>query len=422
MPDSIEFLVIRHAKTEADIPYTKDKSGIHIQDPKKCLIKGCSDNSQLYRLSDEGILYAHETALALLKHYKKGERVRLFHSPLTRTTEFEEILRTVLKNVTHTPIEEFRERWFGSIDGQPIDEFERVVLETSIYPTYSLALTYADDFNQFEKQMGLDVQGGETFKDTFRRVYRGMQNVVNQCFTSHYTPLSDYVPIVGHQIEGVFALACLRLIGKSQEEVEQIIKNIKTQEDKERLVPYYHLCPARFYRVRFIAYKDRLWAEVQEHNDWHHLALLEAKITNLETGEVKLQEDDLERVDKVRKLLTRWYAQRELPVNPSLEIQPFYMYSPEATRSIEIASPLKLAGLIKNNNEIPDTYVENQMGKRENINQIPDWIKNVFGYDDLAENLRNLNESLIWGKAPIDSIRLEISGIIEDYTSLPKGN
>jgi len=415
MPESIEFLVVRHAQTEADSIYRSDDYGIFVPHTKKRVLKGSFDNSFLYRLSDEGILYAHETALALLKHYKGGKRVMLFHSPLIRTTEFEEILRQVLEDASHSVIDEFKERRFGSLEGHSINELERAVIETKQFPNYGQALAYADDFSFLEEHLGLEIKKGELFKDALKRVYKGVQQVVERCFTADHVPLFDYVPIVGHQISGIYLIHLLRLIGKPPEEVDKILESIKTQDDKDREMPYFHLEPARFYMVRFIPYGGRLWTEVQEHNDWHHLALLESRITNSETGETRIEGEEAQRVTRVRKLLTRWYAKRSLPLNPDMTTTPFYMHAGDGTEGLQINSPLELSDIIAEHKKIPDSFIQYHMGTRENIDQIPNWVENVFGYNELAEIMRKRNTTLIGEGANLSWIRIEIQKTMHKY-------
>lgn len=435
MKKSIEFLIVRHPRTQVDREFMKNEQGVWEPCSDEQIVKGASEKYE-YRLSDRGILEADETALKLHEYYLKHGKTNLMllHSSLNRTTEFDEILRQVLKEgslygeVIHKPVDEFRERWFGDIDGQPKKEVEGAVEATRIFPDIEHALTYADDFKFLAEYLGIpDPKPGESFLDTFYRFDRGVQKyILGECFDEDGVPQFDYVPIPCHQIGGVFLLGSLMLITKPREEIEAIIRLRKKETDpmkiqayKECLVPYYLLEPSMFNRIKFTYFNDRLWFTGIEQNDHYHLSELEKRIIDPETGQVRIEDEDAKRVLRVRNSLSRWYAQRGWPIDPDKKVLPFETYDSVGTRGPSIGSPLELWQIIIDSEKLADPYIDNHMGTGLNISHFPNWIENTFGYADLGEQIEDkLRQLTVTTPADIPRIRREIHKILKDYISL----
>lgn len=411
----------------------KNEQEIWVPCPEQQILKGASDKYE-YRLSDRGILEAEETALRLLKYYMEQGKsnLMLLHSDLNRTTEFDEILRRILRKgtlegeVIHKAVPEFRERFFGSIEGQPKNKLEKAVDKIGIAPNLGQALTYLNDFTPLAEFLGLNEQEpGEPFLDTFKRLNTGVHNyIVEECLDENKVPKFDYVPIAAHQISGLYLLAALKLITRPPKLVEGIIRKIERQKNpetlqmyKECLVPHYDLEPSRFNRIRFTHYNDRLWFTGIEQNDRGHLVELEAKIIDPKTKQLRIEEEEAERVKRVRNSLSRWYAQRGWPVDPDKTVFPFETYNKRNRRGPDIGSPLELYYIIMDKKKLDDQYISNHMGTRKNIEHFPDWIEKNFGYCDLAELIKGKLTQLTVTPPNLKRVRSEIHTILKNYMS-----
>lgn len=433
MTQSIEFLIVRHPETQVDREFMKTEQGVWVPCPEQQLIKGASDKYE-YRLSDLGILESEETALAILTYYtEQGKHnLMLLHSDLNRTTEFDEILRGILKKgsikgeVIHKAVPEFRERSFGSIEGQPKKKVEEAVNKTGKFPTLEHALMYADDFKILAEYLGIsNPEPGEPFLNTFKRVNTGVENyILKECFDNK-VPQFDYVLIAAHQISGPFLSRALELIIRPPELIERIIKLIERQKDpellqmyKDCLVPYYHLEPARFNRIRFTYFNNRLWFTCIEQNDRGHLTALKARVIDQETKQTRIEGEDAKRVERVRKSLSKWYAQRGWPIDPDKKVFPFEAYDSEGRHGLTIGSPLELYQIILDKKKFGDPYISNHMGTRKNVDHFPSWIQGTFGYDDLSDQIRGkLLQLTVTPQPNLTSVRIEIHAILKDYIS-----
>ncbi len=309
----VELIILRHAQTTRDTTYVKDSptEGAPYKESEGPILKGHS-NDIAYRLSDLGVLQAYTTAERIRRHYEglgKLGKVVLCNSPLLRATETEEILKLVIHEAVCADIGELTERNFGGIEGHKIVDLNNALKDTKMYPSLDLALTYSDNFDYLEEALkirGLKVEhrDSEDFKSTLRTRHRGLRYILE-----NYS-WADCIIAVVHQISGVFTIGAVDLLDKKEEDVERILSGIDVSSyyAKKKIVPYSHLEPSRFSRIRITEFEGTMWVEYIEQNESGHLTSLQHKRI--------LDPKDRELVDRIRASLVHLYSSRGLPLGP----------------------------------------------------------------------------------------------------------
>jgi broad specificity phosphatase PhoE len=319
----VELIILRHAETTKDTPYVKVSLGegnFEYRISEGPLLKGSSDDIH-YRLSDFGVLQAHETATRIRQFYLKAgtaPKVVLCHSPLLRATETEEILKTVLDEAQPVEISELIERGFGGIEGHKIPDIEAALRDNGTYPNKDFALVYSDTFDYLEQALrdrGVDVKhaDSESFKGTLERRHYGLRYILDKF------GWADYIVAVMHQVSGVFTMAAFDLLGMSPEELDRYINSIDvtSPESKMRAVPLRNLDSSRFTRVGLVEHRGATWRVQFEQNDRGHLESLATAWSGRYIPEPTEQEK--ERISRIRRSIAPFYESRGMPVEPQPE-------------------------------------------------------------------------------------------------------